>query len=175
MLGSILYHEKKEDIKNNAPMLFKMCNTKNPKKQTKKEEVIVILRGHIRDGFKNDKMYRFIKKIREISHIKLYIHTWTENNGKQSWKNYDKRFEHIHNTSIVTDTLIKDYFREIPIEYILIENDEQIQINGEKTGFICMSNARLLLGKICGTEYLQYLIMFLHWILRVPKKQSKLG
>jgi hypothetical protein len=147
MLGSIIYHEKKERVNNDAPMLFKMYHTQIPKEQTKKEEVIVILRGHIRDGFENDKMYNFIKKILEISPIKLYIHTWIENNGKQSWKNYDKNFEHVHNTSIVTDTLIKDYFREIPIEYILIENDEQIQINGEKTGFICMSKCPIIAWK----------------------------
>jgi len=147
MFKSIIYHKSDKPIMKGSPMLFKMYNSKIPKQQTKKEEVIVVLRGHVRDGLENDNLYRFIKNIHDISIIKLYIHTWTENNGKYSWKNYDEKFKNVHNKSIVNYNDIKGYFREIPIEEILIENDNQIQIYGEKTGFICMSKCPIIAWK----------------------------
>ena len=101
----------------------------------------LILRGHIRDAFKNDKMYLFTKKLVELYNVDVYIHTWNIVQKSLSWRPL------LENNTPVTENTITDYFKDIPIKKIIIDDDSKIEIFGRTTGTICRSKLPILAWK----------------------------
>ena len=55
--------------------------------------MIIVLRGHIRQSFKNELLYRFIKYIcLHYDNVEIYIHTWNIVQNGLSWR----KIEMIH-------------------------------------------------------------------------------
>ena len=86
--------------------------------------MIVLLRGHIRNGFDENQLYDLLKSL----NAKIYIHTWNIKQGCISWRPLQA------DTTPVTEELIKKYFRDIPIEKIIIDNEETIELVGNTHG-----------------------------------------
>ena len=103
--------------------------------------MILVLRGHIRNSFKDDRLYKFIKELSELyPDLKLYIHTWSVLQSKISWRTLEE------NTAAVTETLLLNYFKDLSprIKKIIIENDQTIQLIGATEGLIRRTKAPLI-------------------------------
>ena len=101
-----------------------------------KPDIVVIIRGHIREAFFNNKLRKFVMFLKEIYNIRIFIHTWDEINGSKSWKDSNKQ-----NTTKVTIKMIQEYFTNIHISRILIENDQNLisTLIGGTEGLLCKS------------------------------------
>jgi len=103
--------------------------------------MILILRGHIRTSFTDDRLYKFIKGLSELyTDLKLYIHTWSVLQSKISWRPL------VENLVPVTESLILNYFKDLAprIQKIIIDNDEKIQLIGATEGIIRRTQAPLI-------------------------------
>lgn len=101
----------------------------------------LVLRGHIRNSFKDDRFYKFIKGLSEVyTDLKIYIHTWSVLQSKISWRTLEE------NTGPVTESLIIHYFKDLAprIQKIIIDNDETIQLIGATEGIIKRTKAPLI-------------------------------
>jgi len=89
-----------------------------------------MLRGHIRDSFNDDRLYRLLKQIHEDEDIQIYIHTWNIIQSNISWRNIRK------DDHIVDEYLIKNYFRDIAqfIKNITIDDDANLPLIGTTHG-----------------------------------------
>lgn len=96
-------------------------------------KLILMIRGHIRDSFKNNQLYNFVKILTKKYDLSIYIHTWNIKQNNISHKPLD-----IDNTEI-TEEMICKYFKECKIEKIMIDNDANIKLNGNLEGTICSS------------------------------------
>ena len=95
--------------------------------------MILIIRGHIRDSFSSTILRDFIKKIYKMNpDLKIFIHTWSIFSNNISWRDI-KKYD-----VPVTEEIIYNYFYEIKdiIKHIIIDDDTQIELIGNKTGFI---------------------------------------
>lgn len=93
--------------------------------------MILLLRGHIRESFKNNDLLYLIKNIYKICpDLSIYIHTWDVISNNISWRKIKE------NKNIVNNELIYDYFREVKslIKHIIIENDKKITLHGKTNG-----------------------------------------
>ena len=95
--------------------------------------MIILLRGHIRNSFFDDNLYKLIKSLYKIdNNLKIYIHTWNIYSNSLSWRkiNYDG--------TVVTETCINEYFSDLKhlIKKIIIDNDKNIKLNGNLQGKI---------------------------------------
>ena len=104
-------------------------------------KIAVLLRGHIRNSFKNSKLREFINLLSKLFTVDLYIQTWHESEAKLSWRLLNR--DHIQ---IITHEMINQYFTDIPIKNINIENDEQINIPGETLGTVTPISPMPLIG-----------------------------
>jgi hypothetical protein len=103
--------------------------------------MIIVLRGHIRQSFKNELLYRFIKYIcLHYDNVEIYIHTWNIVQNGLSWR----KIEMIH--SEVNEQTIMNYFKDMNvfIKKILIEDDNNIKLNGNIKGYIPGTEAPIL-------------------------------
>ena len=75
-------------------------------KNNEKKHLVIMIRGHIRQSFNNDKLYLFIKKLMNIYNLHIYIHTWDIFQNNISWRKMN-----INNTK-VTENVIYHYFRD---------------------------------------------------------------
>jgi len=86
--------------------------------------MILILRGHIRNGFEDDGLYDFIKLITQTidPDLKIYIHTWNRFASSLSWREIEE------DNREVTEETIYDYFKDLKpfIKHIIIDNDKLI-------------------------------------------------
>jgi hypothetical protein len=102
--------------------------------------MILIIRGHIRDSFRNKRLYNLIKEINEIYHIEIFIHTWNIYSSNLSWRKI--------NTDLteVTRDIIYEYFYDLSflIKHIIIDNDKLIEVKGKKEGLISKSKCPVL-------------------------------
>jgi hypothetical protein len=97
--------------------------------------IIILLRGHVRTSFDDDKLYNIIKKISEKYSVKLYIHTWNKKSSNISWRYIQE------DNTVITEDKVKNYFRDIPIKKIIIEDDSNVILNGKLDGNVmCGSN-----------------------------------
>lgn len=98
--------------------------------------MILILRGHIRNTFQNNELYDFIHYLYFLyPKLQIYIHTWNIFANNISWRQ-------IHaNKEKVNKQIIIEYFKDISflIKHIIIDDDNNIVLQGSKTGNICMS------------------------------------
>lgn len=96
------------------------------------KNIIIILRGHIRNSFDDDKLYNLIKKISLNYKITIFIHTWNIQQSSISWRHVEQI-----NNIITTDT-INNYFKDMSplIKNIIIDNDTKIKLIGKTAGTI---------------------------------------
>jgi hypothetical protein len=104
--------------------------------------MILILRGHIRNSFNDLKLYNLINQIYNDNdqNIKIYIHTWNIFANNISWRQIET------NNTIVTEETIYNYFNDLKhlIKHIIIDDDTNIQLIGNKDGNINNGPAPLL-------------------------------
>ena len=103
--------------------------------------MLLILRGHIRNSFKNDKLYHLIETIyKHIPNLSIYIHTWNLYANTISWRHIEG------NDSSVSDIDIYNYFKDLKhlIKHIIIEDDSNINLIGKTDGLIGKSRTPLL-------------------------------
>jgi len=93
--------------------------------------MILLLRGHIRSSFDDNELYNLLKHLsEEVDTLDIYIQTWNIFQSNVSWR------EMKENNTIVTESLIYNYFRDIPIKNIIILDDKQIVLTGNVEGKI---------------------------------------
>lgn len=99
--------------------------------------MILIIRGHIRDSFENDKLINLVKDIYNIdNNLKIYIHTWNIVANTISWRHIEP------NNTIVTKDIIYNYFNNsglshlLELENIIIDDDTKIELIGNVKGNI---------------------------------------
>jgi len=97
--------------------------------------MFIMLRGHIRNSFQDDKLYNLIKNISLKNNIKLYIHTWNIIQSDLSWRKLDK-IEYP-----VDESMIRNYFKDLNryIVEIMIDDDKHINLEGSVDGFVSMT------------------------------------
>jgi hypothetical protein len=96
------------------------------------KNIIIIIRGHIRNSFDDDKLYNLIKKISSNYNIEIFIHTWHIQQSSISWRD----IQQINN--IITPEIIYNYFKDLKdfIKNIIIDNDNNIKLIGNTKGTI---------------------------------------
>lgn len=94
--------------------------------------MIILLRGHIRNSFNDNRLYDLIKDITMQNNITIYIHTWHVLQNSLSWREIDE-----NNTSVSTRQ-IHDYFKDLSylIKEIIIDDDSKINLIGNLEGKI---------------------------------------
>jgi len=94
--------------------------------------MILVLRGHIRNSFNDDRLYNFIKQLHINFDITIYIHTWNIVQNNLSYR----QLEEI--TTPVTRETFENYFKDLYrlIKYIIIDDDTEIELIGQTNGFI---------------------------------------
>jgi hypothetical protein len=120
-------------------MLINPVHLKNKHLITKKK-LIIMLRGHIRQSFQSDTLYQFITQLMETYDIRIYIHTWNILQSNISWREIEK-----DNTKI-TPVMIRNYFKNCPIQSIKIENDQEIKLIGKIEGTVTERSPMPMVG-----------------------------
>jgi hypothetical protein len=110
------------------------------KNNVKNKPLVIMLRGHIRNSFKDDKLYRFICELKKEYDIYIYIHTWKILQSSISWRRLEQ------DNTPVTEIMINNYFRECKsnIKSIIIETDKGIGLIGNLFGNICNSKMPII-------------------------------
>jgi hypothetical protein len=94
-----------------------------------------MLRGHIRNSFNDFHLYNLIKQLSLKNQIQIYIHTWDIIQSNVSWRQIQKI------EIPISEDMIKKYFKDMScyIKEIIIDNDSNIILEGNKQGFISMT------------------------------------
>jgi hypothetical protein len=103
--------------------------------------MILVIRGHIRNSFKNNQLFDFIKQIYLVNpNLSIYIHTWTIFANTLSWRNINE------DTEMVTEEKIYAYFSHLNhlIKHIMIDDDSKIQLIGNLNGNVSTSKMPIL-------------------------------
>lgn len=112
----------------------------------------VILRGHIRNSFKDKKLFEFLKEISLNFELHIYVQTWSIIQSQLSWRRL-KRIE-----VATSDVYIKKYLESFNVKKTLILDDSKILHKGRVEGFIGKTKCPILgwknmwYGKIKGAE-----------------------
>jgi hypothetical protein len=108
----------------------------------------ILLRGHIRNSFKNDDLYNLFKDIHRDVGIELYIQTWDIFANTNSWRNNITL-----DTNIVTKDIIFEYFKDLSplIKLLIIDKEEDVKLSGRVTGKVSDS-----LMPMSGWKYMIY-------------------
>jgi hypothetical protein len=100
----------------------------------------IAIRGHVRNAFSTNDLYRLLKELSIKYPIEIYIHTWNKKQNNISWR-------HVENDDTVVNTsLLKSYFRDV-FEYvneIIIEDDSDIELNGNLSGTMASTRTNIL-------------------------------
>jgi len=102
--------------------------------ELKPENMIVVLRGHIRNSFDDERLYELIKYIYDnTTDLEIYIQTWILSYSGLSWRHIECK-----NVKIIDEEYIYSYFGELKhlIKKIIILNDNLINIKGNTIGGI---------------------------------------
>jgi len=103
--------------------------------------MILIIRGHIRDSFNDDKLYNLIKKIyQENNNLNIFISTFNIIQNNISWRQMDTI------NIVVNEDTIYNYFKDLShlIKKILIIDDTKIKLIGNISGNVNNSPAPLI-------------------------------
>ena len=69
--------------------------------------MIIIIRGHIRKSFNDDRLHNMIKILSLMTEIKIYIHTWNIVQSSLSWRKIEA------DNRETNKKMICDYFGEM--------------------------------------------------------------
>jgi hypothetical protein len=95
--------------------------------------MILVIRGHIRDSFKTQGLFDFVKEIQNICpDLKIFIHTWNIFANSISWRRIGG------NNTNVNEEVIYNYFGDLKscIQHIIIDDDKNIELIGNLNGNI---------------------------------------
>jgi hypothetical protein len=94
--------------------------------------IILFLRGHVRNSFKDEWLYNFVNQLSILYNVKVYIHTWDIYANNVSWRNITQ------NSNAVTRSDILNYFSGIKCTLgdIVIDSDKDIELVGDLSGNI---------------------------------------
>ena len=95
--------------------------------------MLLLIRGHIRDGFDTPHLYIFSKMLYELYNLDIYIQTWAVVSNNVSWRPIEER-----NTK-VTEEFVRSYFKDVPIKSIIILDDTTITLRGDTHGTVIKS------------------------------------
>jgi len=92
--------------------------------------IILLLRGHIRNSFKDNNLLNFVKKLQENYNLKIYIHTWNIYSSNISWRPIKQN----NNTVTKNDIMIYFYCVNKNIISLTIDDDKHIELIGDTNG-----------------------------------------
>ena len=94
-------------------------------------KIAFTIRGHLRNGLTDDQLKNYIALLKEQHDVDIFLHTWKESEAKSSYRtlNYDSQFK-------VTQKTLKEYFGDLSIKKIIIDDDSQLDLHGSTEGFI---------------------------------------
>ena len=94
--------------------------------------MIVGLRGQIRNSFDTPDLYNLLKTMASMYDIQIYIHTWNKISNNLSWRSTGDV------PPTVSVDMIHTYFKDLVphIQHIQIEDDTEIKLIGDTTGFV---------------------------------------
>jgi len=94
--------------------------------------VVLLLRGHIRESFKDKRLFNLLNELCKRYDVKLYIHTWNKYSSNLSWRRVET------NNASVSILDIRTYISGLDCEIrgIEIDDDSKIELNGDITGNI---------------------------------------
>jgi hypothetical protein len=92
--------------------------------------MIIFIRGHIRNSFDSQDLCDLVRQICNTEPSEIYIHTWSIFSSSLSYRSVaqDER--------PVTESIIRDYFIDLPIKHIMIDNDQEIDLVGTTAGTV---------------------------------------
>lgn len=90
----------------------------------------LIIRGHIRSSFEDEKLKSLVDEISKIFDLKVYVQTWSVFQNNLSWRKLEE------NREFVTEDKIKNYLEDLPIEVVNIIDDSKIKHHGNTKGRI---------------------------------------
>jgi len=98
--------------------------------EVSRKEIVVLIRGHIRNTFKDRRLYDFLTDLGDRYSVRLYIHTWNTYSSSLSWRKVEE------NNSIVSFLDIVTYFSGLncEIQHIEIDDEKGIELIGDTTG-----------------------------------------
>lgn len=111
-----------------------------------KPSIIVILRGHIRNSFDNNKLYEYLLYLSNKYNLYIFIHTWNIKCNNISWRKDIKT-----DYSIINENIITNYFKNINIQKIFIDDESNVDLIGNVIG-----NINTTLMPIKGWKYMWY-------------------
>jgi len=100
-----------------------------------RKDMIVVLRGHIRQSFESDDLYFFLKELYNINHFDLYIHTWSIKQSSLSWRPMNE------DLTPITKEIIYEYLKDLSqiVKLCSIEDETLCSIIGRTEGNVCSS------------------------------------
>lgn len=98
--------------------------------------MIILIRGHIRNGFDTDELYNCLHRLHSINPITIYIHTWDIKQNSISWRPI------ADDSTVITHEIIHAYFRDLAplIKHIRIDPDRSLPLIGEIDGCVTSSH-----------------------------------
>lgn len=102
------------------------------KQTTKNTKINLLLRGHVRNSFENNKFYLLLRNIVENFECDIYIHTWNIVQHSRSWRHVPE------NKTQVDEDFLKKYFRDIwkHVKGIMIDDEDCVVLDGNTEGNI---------------------------------------
>lgn len=149
------YILKVTELDKGNPLVNKQDSTFLPIVAFGKRKLNIILRGHIRNGFKDDQLYFFLQNLYKQFDLAIYIHTWSIYQNTLSWRSLSE------DTTMVNEEVLKNYLRDLYplVKHIMIENDQNISLIGKLDGFVgdtpCPTKGfkNMLYGQLKAAEY----------------------
>lgn len=112
----------------------------SPLNKKMNKNLIIMIRGHIRDSFQDDRLNQLLLSLSQKYNISVYIHTWNIIQSDKSWRTIEK------NDTPVTDTMIRNYF-SIQIKHIVIQDEDSNELIGNREGYIGKTECPILCWK----------------------------
>jgi hypothetical protein len=105
-------------------------------------KIAFTIRGHLRNGLTDDQLKNYIALLKQNHEVDIFLHTWKESEAKSSYRTLDhsKAFS-------VTPKILKEYFGDIPIKKIIIDDDTALELHGNLKGIIPNSKIPVLAWK----------------------------
>lgn len=105
-------------------------------------KIAICIRGHIRNALNDNQLKDYIKKLSTMYDVDLFLHTWKESEAKSSYRslNYDNIFK-------VNPTGLAEYFGDLTIKKIIIDDDSKLKLHGNLEGNIPNSKCPVIAWK----------------------------
>ena len=94
-------------------------------------KLAVCIRGHIRSGFDTAQLKEYIQRLASIHDVDIFLHTWKESEAKSSYRKLD-----CSSAFKISQKFLKEYFGDLSIKKIIIDDDSQLDLHGSTEGFI---------------------------------------